>query len=65
MTFITSLERVYCAVQTESLNAILAMAQVANRWPVTVEARFPSPVCQCEFRREHSGTVTDDHLSST
>ena len=65
MNFITILERVYCAVQTESLNTILAMAQVASRWPVTVEARFPSLVCQCEFCRGRSGTGTDDHLSST
>jgi hypothetical protein len=65
MTFITSLERVYCAVQTEPLNTILAMVQVPSCRPVTARARVQSLVCQCEFCRGHSGTGTDDHLSST
>jgi hypothetical protein len=50
------LERVYCAVQTESLNIILAMAQTASRRPVLSEARFPFLVSQCEFCHGYSGT---------
>jgi len=59
MTFITNPERVYCAVQTETLNTILAMVQAASRRPVTAEARFPSLVSQYEFWRGHSDPGTD------